>query len=111
MPPPEDFSDLPLQLRATTIEWSEFVGSIVVGRITAGILNEGQQVTVLKAERVRQRRGPSPASNCSTSSAADRSPQARSGDIVAVQGLDEPAIGDTIADPAAPRPAATAGRR
>ncbi len=101
IPPPEDTSDQPLQLRATTIEWSEFVGSIVIGRITAGVLDEGQKVLVLKADGVQA------AGNVTTIELFDKLgrrtvSQARSGDIVAVQGLDEPAIGDTIADPAHP---------
>ena len=101
IPPPEDTSDQPLQLRATTIEWSEFVGSIVIGRITAGVLDEGQKVLVLKADGVQA------AGNVTTIELFDKLgrrtvSQARSGDIVAVQGLDEPAIGDTIADPTHP---------
>jgi len=103
VPPPEDNSDLPLQMRATTIEWSEFVGSIVVGRVSCGILEAGQQVTVLKADGLES------AGTVTKVELFDKLgrrtvPQARSGDIVAVQGLDEPAIGDTIADPLDPRP-------
>ena len=103
VPPPEDFSDRPLQLRATSIEWSEFVGSIVVGRITAGILDEGQSVSVLKAN------GETASGTVTSVELFDKLgrrpvPQARSGDIVAVVGLDEPAIGDTLADPEHPAP-------
>ena len=103
VPPPEDNSELPLQLRATTIEWSEFVGSIVIGRLSSGVLQEGQQVTVLKADGVKS------AGTVTTVELFDKLgrqkvAQARSGDIVAVQGLDEPAIGDTIADPLDPQP-------
>ncbi|MEE3283251.1 MAG: translational GTPase TypA [Planctomycetota bacterium] len=102
IPPPEDTSDQPLQLRATTIEWSEFVGSIVIGRITAGVLDEGQKVVVLKEDGVQAQ------GNVTTVELFDKLgrrsvTQARSGDIVAVQGLDEPAIGDTIADPTQPK--------
>ena len=103
VPPPEDNSDLPLQLRATTIEWSEFVGSIVIGRLSSGILEEGQQVTVLKADGLQS------SGTVTTVELFDKLgrrtvSQARSGDIVAVQGLGEPAIGDTIADPVDPQP-------
>ena len=103
VPPPEDTSHLPLQLRATAIEWSEFVGSIVVGRISSGVLREGQQVTLLKQA------GLEAAGTVTSVELFDKLgrrsvPQARSGDIVAVQGLDEPAIGDTIADPLHPEP-------
>jgi len=103
VPPPEDNSHLPLQLRATTIEWSEFVGSIVIGRISSGTLHEGQQVTVLKEA------GLEAAGTVNRMEVFDKLgrrpvPQARCGDIVALTGLDEPAIGDTIADPLDPQP-------
>ena len=97
VPPPPDNSQLPLQLRATTIEWSEYVGSIVIGRITSGILKEGQQVTVLKKDGV-QTSGTINGLELFDKLGRRNVPEARSGDIVAVQGLDEPAIGDTIAD-------------
>ena len=97
VPPPPDNSQLPLQLRATTIEWSEFVGSIVIGRITSGILKDGQQVTVLKHDGV-QAAGTINGLELFDKLGRRNVPEARSGDIVAVQGLDEPAIGDTIAD-------------
>ncbi len=103
VPPPEDNSHLPLQLRATTIEWSEFVGSIVIGRISSGTLHEGQQVTVLKEA------GLEAAGTVNRMEVFDKLgrrpvPQARCGDIVALTGLDEPTIGDTIADPLDPQP-------
>jgi GTP-binding protein len=97
VPPPPDNSQLPLQLRATTIEWSEYVGSIVIGRITSGILKDGQQVTVLKQDGV-QVAGTINGLELFDKLERRNVPEARSGDIVAVQGLDEPAIGDTIAD-------------
>lgn len=101
IPPPEDTSDQPLQLRATTIEWSEFVGSIVIGRITAGVLDEGQKVVIMKEDGV-QARGSVTTVELFDKLGRRAVTQARSGDIVAVQGLDEPAIGDTIADPTQP---------
>jgi len=97
VPPPPDNSQLPLQLRATAIEWSEYVGSIVIGRITSGILKDGQQVTVLKQDGV-QVAGTINGLELFDKLGRRNVPEARSGDIVAIQGLDEPAIGDTIAD-------------
>ena len=101
VPAPEDKSDDPLQLRVTSIEWSEFVGSIVVGRITSGRLDEGQAVSVLKAD---DHAAPGNVTSVELFDKLGRRavPQARSGDIVAVLGLEEPAIGDTISCPEAP---------
>ena len=42
--------DAPLQLLITTLDWSEYVGRIAVGRIQAGALRKGQVVAVSKSD-------------------------------------------------------------
>ena len=44
---PEASFDAPLQMLITTLEYSDFVGRIAVGRVFAGQLSEGQPVTVI----------------------------------------------------------------
>ena len=48
IPPPNDDPNGPLQLLVTSIEWSEFVGSVVIGRISSGRMTAGQNVVVIK---------------------------------------------------------------
>ena len=103
IPPPSDDPLGPLQLRVSSIEWSEFVGSIIIGRITSGVLNTGQGVVVLKED------GDAVAGSVTALELFDklgRRPveSALAGDIVAVIGLEEPVIGDTVADPESPVP-------
>ncbi|MFP6769837.1 MAG: translational GTPase TypA, partial [Planctomycetaceae bacterium] len=98
VPPPRDDLDGATQLRVTTIEWSAYVGSIVIGRITSGSVVEGQQVVVLKEHGEST---PGEITRLELFDALGRRPvdQAHAGDIVAIVGLEEPNIGDTVADP------------
>lgn len=98
VPSPHDDLDGPTQLRVTTIEWSEYVGSIVIGRITSGSLAGGQQVVVLK-EHGESTRGDITRLELFDALGRRAVDEAHAGDIVAIVGLEEPAIGDTVADP------------
>ncbi len=93
--------DDPLQLMVTSLEWSRYVGRIATGRITAGKLRPGQQVALLRADGSKTLTKVDTVQlfdNLGRSDAAEAS----AGDIVAVIGLPDPEIGDTIADPANP---------
>ena len=87
----------------TTLEYSDYVGRIAIGRLFAGTLTQGRQVTVIDCEgRHTQQKivqlyefqglGKNPAS------------LVRAGDICAVAGLDPIDIGNTIACPDNPAP-------
>ena len=82
----------------TTLDFSEYVGRIAIGRIASG---RRQPRAEGRADQGRQRhrsRARSTTCSSSTSSAGWRSTQADAGDIVAVVGLGAVDIGDTIAD-------------
>jgi GTP-binding protein len=49
IPGPEIEADQPLQMLVTTLDWSEYVGRIAIGRITAGSIQQGQTVALLQA--------------------------------------------------------------
>jgi len=51
VPPPSDTVDGPLQLLVTTLDYSDYVGRIAIGRIFSGQLREGQDVSVVKRDR------------------------------------------------------------
>jgi GTP-binding protein len=96
VPPPEVDGDAPLQMLIVSLEWSDYVGRIGVGRVVAGKIRKGQRVALLKGgqridDQVQQlyvfdRLG------------RQETDEVRAGDICAVVGLDEVHIGDTIAD-------------
>jgi GTP-binding protein len=48
VPPPVGNPEKPLQLQVTTLDYSEYVGRIVIGRIHNGVLKMGQQAALVK---------------------------------------------------------------
>ncbi|TWT90721.1 GTP-binding protein TypA/BipA [Pseudobythopirellula maris] len=101
VPAPEDRSAEPTQMLVTTIDFSEFVGRVAIGRVRAGKLRDRQKVTVIDrhGESTTQQIG-----QLFTFDGLDRkqATEIRCGDICAVVGLDPVSIGATIADPEKP---------
>ncbi|MDH5671807.1 MAG: translational GTPase TypA [Myxococcales bacterium] len=100
VPPPPGDPDRPLQMLVTNIDWDDYVGRLAVGRIMHGQLASGQQVARLTREgQENERVG-------QLFAFADlgrkRIESAAAGDIVALSGVEEVQIGDTLADPAHP---------
>jgi len=97
IPAPEAYPDQPLQVLIVTLDYSDFVGRIVIGKIVAGKVRKGQRVKILKADgRVID-------DTVVQVLEFDRLARVEveelsSGDIVALVGLEEANIGDTIAD-------------
>ena len=98
MPGPKIDADAPLQMLVTTLDWSDYVGRIAIGRIYSGSLKPGQQVALMQA-----------GGRVSTVRVAEvhlfdklgrvQVDEATAGDVAALVGLENVAIGDTISDP------------
>ncbi|MCI0638561.1 MAG: translational GTPase TypA [Gemmataceae bacterium] len=97
VPSPEVDADRPLQMLVTTLDWSDYVGRIGIGRVVAGKIRKNQRIALLKHNGTRiddtvqqlyvfDRLGRTEAD------------EVRAGDICAVVGLDKVDMGDTIAD-------------
>ncbi len=95
--PPEVDSQAPLQMLVVTLDYSDYVGRIGIGRVVAGKIGKGQRIALLKHDGRR----------CEDTVAQlyvfDRlgrieTDEVSAGDICAVVGLEEVDIGDTIAD-------------
>ena len=56
IPGPEVDADAPLQMLVTTLDWSDYVGRIAVGRIHSGRIAKGQQVALMQADDAADRR-------------------------------------------------------
>jgi GTP-binding protein len=86
----------------TTLDWSDYVGRIAIGRIQSGNLRRGQQVALIQhGDQVVN-------SKVQTLYLFDKLgrtevEEATAGDICAVVGLPDVEIGDTISDFATPR--------
>jgi GTP-binding protein len=103
VPPPTVDRDGPTQLLVTTLEYSSYVGKIAIGRLTSGTLKSGQAVMHITAEGEMI---PTKVTKLYTFKNLQREEQTavQAGDIVAVAGILDVGIGDTIADPNDPRP-------
>ena len=102
IPGPEARPDEPFQMMVTTLHWSEFVGRMATGRITCGKVRKGQKIVMMKADG-KNERGEVVAVEVFDKLGRVETEIAEAGDIVALVGLPNPEIGDTIADFENPR--------
>jgi GTP-binding protein len=103
VPGPDVESDGPLQMLITTLDWSDYVGRIGVGRVQSGRIRRGQQVALCQAEGVVTP-GKVVALYVFDKLGRSEVEEATAGDVAAVVGLESIAIGDTVSDPETPRP-------
>jgi len=103
LPAPLVDMDGPTQLLITTLEYSSYVGKIAVGRLSSGSIKAGQTVAHITAAGETF---PGKVAQVFTFRDLQRFEQAevRAGNIVAVTGIPDVGIGDTLADPDDPRP-------
>lgn len=94
IPGPDVEPDEPLQMLVTTLDWSEFVGRIAIGRIQAGTVRQGQTVEVLKAHEIEEAK--INAVHVFHKLGRTEVKEATAGDVVALVGIDDIDIGDTV---------------
>lgn len=97
IPGPEANVAAPLQMAATSLQWSKYVGRICIGRITNGEVRPGMKVALMKRDGSIVKET---IEGVETFDKLGRvkADKASAGDIVALTGLAETEIGDTIAD-------------
>jgi GTP-binding protein len=102
VPPPDGESSAPLQVQVTTLDYDTHVGRFAIGRIRRGAIRPGDSVARLG--RGGQQTGPFKVPAVYTYSGLARVAVdcAMVGDIVALTGIADVAIGDTVADPSVP---------
>jgi GTP-binding protein len=105
MPAPERDESAPLQLLVSSLDYNDYVGRIAIGRIQRGILRQNQEILVLNAEKPEQKEKAKAVSLYVFDGLA-RTPvtEAFAGDIVALSGIGDVTIGDTICAPDCPEP-------
>src|SRR5262249_35316080 len=97
VPPPEVADDAPLQMLVVTLDYSDYVGRIAIGRVAAGPSRKTQRVALLKPAGKRTDRTVKHLYSFDRLGRTETT-EVNAGDICAVVGLDEVDIGDTIAD-------------
>jgi len=101
IPSPTESVDEPLQFLVTLLDYNEYLGRIAVGRVNRGKIRQGQSVAVITREgatkqaRIEKLFGFQGLKRIEVE-------EAGGGDIVAIAGIREINIGETIADPANP---------
>jgi GTP-binding protein len=102
VPPPDGDADAPLQVQVTTLDYDSHQGRFAIGRIRRGAVQPGD--SIVRLSRTGQQTGPFKVVAVYIYLGLARVPVERAvvGDIVALTGIADVAIGDTLADPAAP---------
>jgi len=95
--PPEGDPNAPLQMLATTLDWDDFIGRIVVGRVANGRIKTGQDITVMHADASRENFRVTKILGFVGLTRVEV-PEAEAGDIISVAGIETINIGETIAD-------------
>src|SRR5438093_8226496 len=95
VPPPEVELEAPLQMLVVTLDHSDYVGRIGIGRVVAGKITKGQRVALLKRDG---RRIDDQVAQLFTFDRLGRAEtdEVAAGDICAVVGLEAVDIGDTV---------------
>ena len=96
VPAPKDNPDAPLQMMVTSLDYSDYVGRIAIGRVFAGSVSQAEKITVIDAEGKHTQQK---VLQLYTFDGLGKRPtdQIIAGDICAIAGLDPVDIGNTIA--------------
>ncbi len=102
VPPPVGAPEKPLQLQVTTLDYSEYLGRIVVGRIHNGVIRSGQQAAIVQEDGTVVKSKISKLMGFEGLTRIDIE-EAGAGNIVAVAGFSDANIGETITCPKEPQ--------
>jgi GTP-binding protein len=101
VPPPRYDPAMGLQLRAASLDWDDYVGRLVIGRVTNGVIRATDRVAVVR------RSGAVETAKITVVYVYEglrrvEVPEAGPGEVVAVAGVEAMDIGETLADPERP---------
>ena len=106
IPAPECDTEAPFQMLVSSIDYNEFVGRIAVGRIERGVIKQNQEIVVCNYHAPDAQPRKAKAVSLYTFDGLNRIPvtEAAAGEIIAMSGIGDITIGDTICAPSAPEP-------
>ncbi|MDO5787071.1 MAG: translational GTPase TypA [Phascolarctobacterium sp.] len=96
IPAPDVDTEAPLQMLVNTLDYDNFIGRIVVGRVMRGTIHNGETIALMNEDKIR----PGKIGRLYAYQGLKRVEveEAKAGDIVALMGLQDAEIGETIAD-------------
>jgi GTP-binding protein len=103
IPPPVYNTDHPLQAQVTNLGASPYVGRLAICRIHHGILRKGQTVAWCRSDGTVENVKLTELYITEAMTRVDAA-EAGPGELVAIAGIPDVTIGETLADPADPRP-------
>ncbi|HZS34642.1 MAG TPA: translational GTPase TypA [Methylomirabilota bacterium] len=103
VPPPRFDPARGLQLRAASLDWDDYVGRLVIGRVSNGTIRSGDRVAVVRRSGAIE---PAKITVLYIYEGLRRIEVAEAGpgEVVAVAGIEAMDIGETLADPERPVP-------
>ena len=106
IPAPEADVDVPFQMLVSSIDYNEFVGRIAIGRIERGAIKQNQDIAVCNYHSADAPAKKAKAVSLYQFDGLGRVPvsEATAGNIIAMSGIGEVTIGDTICAPEAVEP-------
>ena len=99
--PPPKVNEGPVQMQITSLDYSSFLGRIAIGKVSRGVLNEGQNIVLMQADgsikktKVREL-------YVFEGMGKKKVTEVVAGDLCAVVGIEGFNIGDTLADAETP---------
>ncbi|GED32711.1 MULTISPECIES: translational GTPase TypA [Brevibacillus] len=103
MPAPDADENAPLQMQVTMLDYNDFLGRIGIGRIYRGTMNVNDMVSVTTREGVLKKMRIQKLFGFSGLQRVEQK-TAKAGDIVAIAGLDDINVGETVCDVDHPDP-------
>ena len=101
-PHPTGSPEAPLQMLVTLMDWSDFVGQIGIGRIVNGRIHVGDSVALIKRDGTIQQQKITQLYGFEGLTRVNLT-EASAGEIVAIAGIADIRVGETIADASNPR--------
>jgi len=101
VPPPKAASEKPTKMLVSTLDFDDYKGTYAIGKLLQGTIKPHQTILLLEENK---KIGQYKIEQVFTSVGLKRveTPQAQTGDIIAVTGIPDVAIGQTITDPSDP---------
>jgi len=104
VPSPEiGLEDSPFRMQITTLDYSDYVGRIAIGRVREGVVRKRQRVTVIDRQGKKSERQVTQVLSFDGLGRIEVE-QVAAGDLCALVGLEPIEIGDTVTDPSNPEP-------